>query len=235
MIISYPTGLYKDQIPQDTSEYGDVTFIISNNTPSTSGEEFILLPLAAKLQKRSSKVWSDDQRRLSMGDLVYTISSGSSAITGSSTKLYEVGQTLEFSDEDVTEVDNNIVPRSMVIQHNTNLLDLENLGLNQAEISKIESDSAAYQKRFTDQLNALQNSIEDNKETISDLQKSINECNKAMQALQIIGDTESYNKVEASKEEFESSQQELISTVNGQITEAATLRDKILAVSQLVR
>jgi hypothetical protein len=235
VILRFPTGLYANQIPQDPEDTGNVTYTISNEDPLTSGEEFILFPFAEKSRSRGARVYTNDERRAALGDLVYTIDMSSAPITGTSRKLFEVGQVLEFTDEEIADVAPNLVGRDLTLQHNTNLLDLNSLGLSDNEISKIESDSMALKEQLDEQLTALMNVIEDNETEIANLQKSINEANKAMAALLVLEDTESYQKVQQTRDQAMSNQQTLIATVNSQLGNSQVLRDKILAISQLVR
>jgi hypothetical protein len=236
MIIRYPTGLYRSQIPQDPSDSGNVTFTISNEEPATSGENFILFPVAETLRKRPDKVYSNEQRRATLGELVYSITSGGVPASGRSTKLFEVGQILEFTDETPEIVSVDAVPGRLEIQHNTNLLDLEALGLTEEEAAALMVDSAAAEEQIESQLTETQDQIAENKAVIIELQKTINEANKALDALAVLGGNEDViEKITETKDEAQAEQTELSADTENLITLSAALQNKLFAISQLVR
>jgi len=236
MIIRYPTGLYVDQLPKQPSDEGNVTYTISNNNPSTSQGNFIIYPVAEKLKKRSTKHYNQEERRATMGNLVYTLTSGGVSAVGRSTKLFEVGQVLEFTDEEPSVSGVDSVPNRVEIQHNTNLLDLEALGLTEAEAIQLQVDSATLKEQLEIQLTDTQNQIADNKSSIVELQKTINEANKALSAIAALGEDEDFAaKIRQTKQNAEDEQSTLIVQTNSLEALASTIEDKLLAVSQLVR
>jgi hypothetical protein len=235
MIIRFPTGLYKTQIPQSPSDEGNVTYTISTEDPASSAENFIIFPIAEQLKTRSSRVYTDEQRRARLGDLVYSISSGGSTVEGRNTKLFEVGQILEFTDESTTSGLDS-VQKTLEIQHNTNLLDLEGLGLTEDEMEQLGKNSSALQKQLERQLSELKNQITDNNAAIKDLQKTINEANKALSALAVLGGNEDLvAKVTTTRDEAQIDQNLLIDETTLLNTLASQTRDKLYAISELVR
>jgi len=235
VIIRFPTGLYERQIPAEPEDTGNVTYVISNEDPLASTGNFIIFPIAEKLKKRSSRVYTDQERRATYRDLVYSISSGGNTIKGRSTKLFEIGQILEFTDENVAS-EITTVSDELEIQHNTNLLDLERLGLSDIEISLVSTNSAEIQKQLGIQLSAALDGAADVDAEIKDLQKTINEANKAISALEVLGaDNSIIDKVKEKLAESESQQQALIEEKSALNTELTSLRDQIYSISELVR
>jgi len=235
MIIRYPTGLYKRQIPTEPSDVGNVTFTVSNEDPTVSGESFIIFPIAERIKTRPNRVWSDEERRDRIGELVYSMTAGGESKEGNSQKLFEVGQILNFTDQIVEGVSTNVVPNRIQIQHNTNMLDLESLDLTQEEINELVKDSASSMSIIEEQLTAIQNQIADNKSIIESQQKRINEANKVLDALGVLEDEELTSKVTKVRDETIAAQTLKINETNVLIAQSASLRDKLLAISQLVR
>jgi hypothetical protein len=209
---------------------------VSNEDPATSGESFIILPVAEKLRKRSSRHYTDEERRATLGELVYTITSGGVPTEGRSTKLFEVGQILEF-DETIESVGVNTVQNRLEIQHNTNLLDLSGLGLTDDEIDSVTTDSAQFKEELEQQLTYVQNQIADNKAEIVDLQKTINEANKALAALSAMGEDDDsvINKITETRDDAIVQRDQLSAETTNLIATSTELQDKLFAVSQLVR
>jgi hypothetical protein len=236
MIIKYPTGLYERQLPQSPEEAGNVTYTISNEEPAASGESFLLFPIAEQLKRRPNPVWTDEERRARLGELVYSINKGGEAAEGNVQKLFEVGQVLEFEDEAAPEVDVDALPKTLVMQHNTNLLDFAGLDLDEDEIDELTTDSAAAKREIESQMTAIQNQIADNKAIVTDLQKKINEANKVLKALNILGDSDEIRtKVEKVLNDSTQEQQEKVAETNQLIAQSDALRDQLLSISELVR
>ena len=236
MIIRYPTGLYRSQIPQEPSDSGNVTFTISNEEPTTSGENFIIFPVAETLRKRPDKIYDNEQRRARLGELVYSITYGGVPASGRSTKLFEVGQILEFTDETPDIVNVDAVPNRLEIQHNTNLLDLKALGLTEEEAAALMVDSAAAEAEIESQLTETQDQIAENKAIIIELQKTINEANKALDALIVLGGNEDVvERITKTKDDATAEQTELSAETEELITLSTSLQNQLFAISQLVR
>jgi hypothetical protein len=235
MILRFPTGLYSRQIPQEPEDVGNITYTISNEDPATSTGNFIIFPIAEKLKKRAPKIYTDEQRRRNLGDLIYSISSGGNTIEGRSTKLFEVGQILEFTDEAPTS-DVNAVDDRLEIQHNTNILDLEGLGLSAVEIQQLNVDSAALEKDLEAQLAFLLDQTADTNAAIKDLQKTINEANKALSALAVLGENDDIIAKITETLDTATTEQEAAITLKAELNlELEQTRDKLYAISELVR
>lgn len=236
MIVRYPTGLYSRQIPTSPSDVGNVTFTISNEEPSELPGDFILFPIAEQVKKRPPKVYTNQQRRVRLGDLIYTVTGGGVTSDGTNVKLFEVGQVLEFTDTEIGSTDTNIVPDRLELQHNTNLLDLESLGLSESDIISITTQSTSLEDLIEAELTTIQNSIADDKSAVTNLQKKINEANKVLSALNVMGGSEEIKaKIVKTLNDAMAEQATKIAETNDLIAQSAELRDKLLAVSQLVR
>jgi hypothetical protein len=214
MILRFPTGLYSRQIPQEPEDVGNITYTISNEDPATSTGNFIIFPIAEKLKKRAPKIYTDEQRRRNLGDLIYSISSGGNTIEGRSTKLFEVGQILEFTDEAPTS-DVNAVDDRLEIQHNTNI---------------------ALEKDLEAQLAFLLDQTADTNAAIKDLQKTINEANKALSALAVLGENDDIIAKITETLDTATTEQEAAITLKAELNlELEQTRDKLYAISELVR
>jgi hypothetical protein len=222
-------------LPKGPSDPGNITFTISNNDPSKIQGNFIIYPVAEKLRKRPPKTYDRERRRVSLGDLVYTITKGGVSSIGRSTKLFEVGQSLEFDDETI-EANFNTPPNQLELQHNTNLLDLAGLGLTDDEINQLTNNAASFKENLEKRITVLQNNIANNQSEIIELQKTINESNKALDALNALGESDEIkDRITKTKEESEQNQTLLIDQTNTLISELTILQNKLFDVSQLVR
>jgi len=236
MIVRYPTGLYSRQIPLEPEDVGNITYVISNDDPATAVGNFIIFPIAERLRKRDGRVYTDEQRRAALGDLVYSISAGGSTIEGRSTKLFEVGQILEFSDVVALATDVNSISNRLELQHNTNLLDLSGLGLTAAEIQQLNIDSAAREKDLENQLAFLLDQTADTNAIIRDLQKTINEANKALAAVAVIGNnSDIVAKIVAARAAATIEQAAAMALKNELNQDLKQTRDELYSISELVR
>lgn len=236
MIIRYPTGLYSRQIPSSPSEAGNITFTISNEEPLSLGQDFLIFPVAEQLKKRAPKAYDTNYRRSKVGDLVYTVTFGGYPIDGNSAKVFEVGQVLEFTDQVLPSVSVNVTPDKIEIQHNTNVIDLSEFGLTQDEISSVTIDAASIKDQIESQITTIQNSIADKKAQITDLQKKINEANKALSAVGIIEGSGVISEKIIQSRNIASEQQIItINEVEELNSTLTSLVNELLAVSQLVR
>lgn len=240
MIIRFPTGLYQDvgQIPIVPSDSGNVTFTISSEVPRRSNAVFLQLPIGEELRQRSPQTLSPSVRRTAFGELVYTSSEGVSTDGGSNTRLFEVGEFLEFEDPELLEeVQATLVPDQVLIQHNTNLLDLEAAGLTEEEIRQVTEQAAARQAALRAQLADLQVEIANLESDILENQKSINETSKAIKALEKLSPApeDILIRLNSNLDDLKATRRDLRSNVNNKKEEATTLYNQILDVSEIVR
>jgi len=186
MIIRFPTGLYESvgQIPTGQAS-GNITWTISTEDPMRAASaSFLKLPLAEEIRPTPERIFSNEQRRSQLGELVFTITEGRRVEPGSNTKLFEVGQQLSFDDiVSSTAVTRAIIPGTIEIQHNTNILDLQNAGLTEDQIDEITVQARARQDELSDLIADLQVEIKGIEVRITENQKQINETNKILQAV----------------------------------------------------
>lgn len=242
MIIRFPTGLYEDvgDIPTKLTQSGNITFTISSQDPSRSTDTFLQLPAIEERRKRDELVFTETQRRIDQGDLVFTLVAGNAVDSGSNIKLFEIGQFLEFGeniDESLEDVAITNAPDIIDIMHFTNLLDLQEAGLSQDEIDQVLEQAFVRQKELEQQIAELQVEIKDLESSIIEKQKFINETNKILSALNEIGtsDTELLNKLEERLDTLLSERDNLISDVNTKKETLNSAYNSLLRVSELVR
>ncbi len=235
MIINSPTGLFSSVLPKTESDSASVLYTISNQSPPEERGVFVILPEAESLKGAPPKIHTDEERRAAVGELVYTISKSNRDIPGSNRKLFEIGQFLEFVDNTAPTLSTDNTPSEVLIQHNTNVLDLEDLGLTEEEIAALTSDSEVKKKELELQLSNLKSEIAGLKSEIGESQKRINEYNKAINAIKVIGNAEITEKLETSRDAEIVSQGQLVELHNNKISESEDIYNQLLDISQLVR
>lgn len=235
MIISYPTALYKDEIP-GVGDSGNVTWLISSTDPPRSDVNFIQLPLAETLRKRPPPEYTAHERRRRLGNLVFTLVEGAQGVAGSGKLQFEIGQIFDFDEtDDVPTATTALVPKQVDLQHNTNLLDLSSLGLTDAEIVAVTDQSEARKKVLEDEISILQSEIDDLQVAINENQKTINEANKVFDAVTILQDEALVKKLEQKIASLKSQRTVLIDQLNEANSAVAERYDELLSISQLVR
>lgn len=244
MIITSPTGLYRSILPTGESS-GNITYTISTQGPPSTNTRAIQLPLSVELSEAPAEIFNDEERREQFGELVYTITTSTRDIAGSNTKLYEVGEILEFEEnppEDVLETVR--APVDLEIRHDTNLLDLSAAGLSEAEIEELTRQSQTKQASLETSYAQKQSDIENYNTQIAENQKKLNETNKAIRATrEVYGIADSdltfdnaiYQKLLANSSSLEQSKTELIVARNAAAVEAREIYESLLRLAELVR
>jgi len=215
-----------------------VTWTISSEDPIRSQESFLQLPIAEELRKRDPRNFTEQQRRIDQGELLFTIIQGSQVDNGSNTKLFEVGQFLEFDNqEQIEDVETTNAPDLIDIMHFTNLLDLQAAGLTEEEIEQVLLQADDRQRELEDQVASLQVEINDLESQIIEVQKGINETNKAIGAIQEIGitDTTIIEKLQENLDQLTTERSDTISAVNDRKADLEEAYNSLLRVSELVR
>lgn len=184
MIIRSPTGLFKTVLPTELGS-GNIIFTISNNEPPRLSTTTLQLPVASTIRSRESGI-TNQQRRLGVGELIFTITSGSKVNPGSNKKAFEIGQLLNFTDELIQSVEPLNVPADIVIQHNNNILDLNSIGLSSNQIDELLSKSVDKFNELKILLAKLQSESSDIKVQIAENQKAINEQTKVIEVTKIV-------------------------------------------------
>jgi hypothetical protein len=232
MIITAPTGLYKSLLPKE-GETGNITYTISTQAPPRPFVNAIQLPIAERITPNPDKVHDDATRRDQFGELVYSVAQSNKNIAGSNVKAFEVGEILAFENlSPIEEITTVKAPDDIEIRHDTNVLDLESLGLTQEEIDELSSQSQSKQAQLEKDFVAKQNEVKSLKVDISETQKTINENNKALKAVRSLLGIEDN---ESSKTELQESLDQSIEDHNAAAVEAQEIFIELTRVSELVR
>lgn len=244
MIIRFPTGLYKPVIPTG-SQSGNITWLISTEDPPRSPVRLVQLPVAEELEPAPDRIFTDRERRQQFGDLIYTVTKNNRSEPGSNIKQFELGENLEFeSNPPELEVLPLQSPSELEIQHNTNMLDLESLGLTEVEIADLTEGSEDKQAELEALFNSKNIEAKNFDTLISENQKKINETNKAIKATREVFDinagdltnsNEIYQKLLSKLSDFETEREELILGRNAIVDELKDITESIRRVSELVR
>lgn len=232
--------MYQDagQLPQSPSDVGNVIYTISNEDPKRSNALVVQLPVAEEIRKRPGIVYNDKDRRVAFGELIYTLIEANRTETGTNRKLFDVGEILEFDDDDIVIPDQMKIPKQVDIQHNTNLLDLEDIGLSVDEINSVITQVENRKKELENKVAEFQSLISNNQTLIQENQKKLNETHKAMNAVKIAFNDASNPivlKLLAHVEELSNERDTLIATVNSLNDEASKAFDELIKVSTLVK
>jgi hypothetical protein len=243
MIITAPTGLYKSLLPKD-GEAGSVTYIISTQSPPRPFINVIQLPYAESIIPAPDKIFDDATRRDQFGELVYSVAKSNKNIAGSNAKAFEVGEILSFENLiPVEEIVTTRAPDDVEIRHDTNLLDLEGLGLTEAEITDLTSKSEEKARILESDFVIKQNEIKTLESDIKETQKRINENNKVLKAVRGllgIADNETSNdsifqKLTNNSTVLQSTYDQLIIDRNAAAVEVAEIYQDLNQISELVR
>lgn len=245
MIIQYPTGLYADagQLPVAPSDAGNVTYVVSNDIPRRPQDITIQLPLAEELKQRSGPVYDDRTRRAQLGELVFTYVTANQTSPGSNRKMFDVGEFLDFNTQEIALPEQNSVPSIVDIQHNTNLLDLQDAGLTSDEVDSLISLSTTKKKQLEDQVATTQSQISDQRIAITENQKQINEVVKIISAVRVVvnipeGSTQHdpiLDQLLARQADLELARTSLINVLNDLNSQATTTLNALISVSELVK
>ena len=244
MIIRFPTGLYKPILPTG-SQSGNITWTISTEDPPRSPVRLTQIPVAEELEPNPDRIFTDRERRGQFGELVYTIARNSRSNPGSNVKQYELGEDLAFEinppEQEVLPLES---PKELEIQHNTNLLDLESLGLTEDEIASLVEGSEERQVKLESEFNMKNIEARNLETSIVENQKKINETNKAIKATREVfeipdGDltnsNEIYQKLLATLADLEIQREQLIADRNAIVQDLKSITESIRRVSELVR
>jgi hypothetical protein len=181
MIISFPTALYKSILPTENNP-GNVTFTISSNDPPRPSITPYPLQVAEVVKPLPPKVYSPEERRVAMGDLIFSVSQGSLNLVSTGVKQFEVGQILDFTTESLPALNNLDVPDIIDLQQNTNRIDVAATGLTDNEIYNLELAARTQFNNLVAELNALKTGISDTQLAIQNNQRQLNENRKVRDA-----------------------------------------------------
>lgn len=245
MIISYPTALYINALPQDPDDGGNVTFTVSNSEPPRTSLLFPKIAIGIQRRRRIREEITLIDRRGSLGGLAFTVNKASRDQVGNTARQYEIGQVLEFNDAvDTQSVDPMLVADGTEIRHDTNAFDYEALGISSEEIQTISDKSVVAYDELSRRLNQLRVLRSNAEVDINTNQKLINEANRNIAALQAILDnsTESDQdivdliaKFEQSRVEAQQALDLVITNANTYASEASELLDDMRKVATVLK
>lgn len=227
-------------VPADA---GNVTYTISNDAPKRPTDITLQLPLAQELAPRSPLAYNDKTRRAQLGPLVYSYVSANQTVTGSNRKMFEVGEFLDFNSQEIALPEQNSIPSIVDIQHDTNLLDLEDAGLTPDEISSLIDLSTTKKKELEDQLATVQSDINNKKVAITENQKQINEVVKIISAVRVVVNVPegsqkhdpTLDQLLIRQTELEAARGALIAELNALNSLATVILNALISVSELVK
>lgn len=191
MIIKYPTGFYKNEIPQEPSDSGNITFLISNKAPDRTDLYYTKIPLGVLSRQLEEKT----NNRSSKGQRIFSISSSLQINSESGDKQYILGDVLDFEDASPLNINPMLVPEMTQLQHNINAINYNLLDLNDSDISAIESAVENQQKQLIASLNSLRSQRATLEVTIVSQQKQINDIDRAINATKIANTDGSLNSI----------------------------------------
>lgn len=233
MIIRYPTAFFEPLLPVD-NEAGNVTYTCSGDPPR---EKQLATP-RAPIEIISE--YNFASLRATYGELAYTTVVSSAYVVASGRKQYEIGQLLDFTD-DTTEVVLQAPSSLSQIRHDTNLLDLSDLGLTDDEIAAVDTAASDALTVLLASLNQLRQRADINSVAMADNQKKTNEVVKALAAVDVIGSSTTVD-IAAIKTHLEATQvalgaemASLVALADQLSAEISVVNSNISAVSQLVR
>jgi hypothetical protein len=174
------------------------------------------------------------------GQRVYTDNLAGPSSIGSAKKQFEVGQVLEFAVSQESTLKPMLVPDSLEVRHDTNILDLASLGVSQDDIEIINKSADTQFTTLNAELSVVIQDRMNIETAISENQKNINETKKAIDALvQLVQHDPSLQDVLDSLRvklaEFTAESIILVERANVQAALASSLENQILAVAQMVR
>lgn len=240
MIISAPTALYLPLLPKRESDVIPVTWTISSNDPPRPVVSASVISPVEENKPLPPKVYDTEERRVAFGELVFGVSSGRQSQSGSSMKMFEVGQILEFESPNVgPQIDDLLVPNTVDLQQNTNILDLTEIGLTQDEIDSLSVAARQTFNTLVIELNATMTDISDLKVKIADNQRLLNETHKVISASEVIFAGSSENplltKLREREQQLLFEQQELVNNYNSLTLVAQDEYNQIINLKELVR
>ncbi len=239
MIMLSPSGAFARILPQDEEDSTPVTWTISNQPPPPIVPSFIVKAPQGVVKSDPPVEYSN---RDDFGELIFTVVEGRGTMPGTNRRVYEAGEVIEFSD-DAPTADPAQPPQPVTVQHNNNMLDLEDLGLDAAEIDELATQSAQRLADIKSEIASLQSIISDIRIQIRENQKAINEARKAIKAVSVVygitsGGTNSndiYEKLLLKLDELEAARTALNNSLTENSAALQSVQDDMVNVSQLVK
>lgn len=183
MIISNPTGLYTPILPK-SGEVGNITYTISTQDPPRSQEIFVQLPLSEEIRKSPDRIFTKIQKRRFYGQLLYDITIPGPSDEGSGNKQFEIGEVLEFTDQDL-EADFYELSR-IELRQDLKVVDFSIAGLTEEEYNELVLGSEKKINELSDEINKIGQNIKVNSSNISENQSAINNSNNILENIIVV-------------------------------------------------
>lgn len=228
MIINYPTGMYKNAIDDN------ITWHISSNPPQTVFRTYIQIPAVESIRPLPDRVHESSRRRGSKGSLVFSVNEAHGSIAENGKKQYAEGEVLEFGDVNIIDID--MPPNSRIeSRHNTNILDLESMGLSSDQVDGLYDRATRKRKLLDESYKYVRSEIENLEKNISNVQKSINEVNKAIAAVSVIGDDIIIESLNEKLESLNDDMQSYVSQHRTKVVESESIIEQIRQVNEMIK
>lgn len=236
MIITAPTGLYKPLLPQSPQDSGNITFIISNNSPPRSKEIFLQLPTSELVRREPEPEFNKEEKRVFAGPLIYDVTTASTTIKGSGSRQFEIGELLEFEDFDDEEVDTYSL-NSINLRQDLKVIDYSLVGLSEEEVEELKINSLIKQNKITNEISDLSSRLKNNNSLILNNQSDINNSQHIYHSIvAVLGeDHPSAKKAKFKMQEYEQFKNELLSDRKELQLSLDNLREELNNVREVVR
>jgi uncharacterized protein YeaC (DUF1315 family) len=239
MIVRFPTALYRSVIPSVPDSPGNVTYTISTTDPPRNNRTAIIIPPAIELKKWPEVILTQDQRRQFLGAQIFTVTKSTVNRASSGMKQHEVGEVLEFSDEDVTTLDPMAVAPALEIRHDTNQFDYGLLGLSESQQETLTAASTTAYRSLVVTLNGLRTQRAAIEADINQNQKQQNEATKVLAAVDTVTANPALIEIRAKLQDTLVSLQDeaalLVARANDLAAQAADASDSLRKIAQVVR
>lgn len=235
MRITSPTGLYGSILPTGPNDPGNVTFVISNNTPPRSGNVFVKLPPSEEFKAQPDRIYTKFEKRSFLGNLLFDITYSGPSNVGSGSQQREIGEVLEFEEADSDDADPYEL-QSIVLQQNTSVPNFEVAGISQEEYQQIVKASEERIEQITFQIGDVSTSLKNNKSKLEFNQSSINQSKKLYDnTIAVLGEESSIaikiknnlNKLNEDKNELLEERSNLQSSLDSLRTELQKVREAV--------
>lgn len=236
MIINAPTGLYIPILPTGPSDPGNITFTISNNDPPRSGTTFIRLPPSEEFKPAPARVFTKLEKRQYYDKLIFNITTSGPSKSGSGNPQFEIGEVLDFTDEDNTNTDNYELG-NITLQQDTKVPNYSVAGISQDEYNAIVLASEKKIEELTLEIRQISTELKDNGSLISLNQSSINQSTLLYEnTVVVLGDSSSIaTKIKNNITALQKSKDELLQTRNSLQNQLDSLRTELQKVREAVR
>lgn len=235
MVINFPTALYESVLPG--TGLGNVTFTISSNDPPRPTITPYPLQVGEAVKSLPLKIYSPEERRVTMGNFIFSVSQGSLNMVSIGMKQFEIGQVLDFITETLPQLDNLNVPDTIDLQQNTNRMDVVATGLSDEEIINLESAARKQFEMLVSDLNALKTGIANVEMLILNNQRMTNENQKIRDAAILVTGSDSTVVEKLTKREtvLVLERDTLILLANTLTAEANQKYNELIKLRELVR